>query len=36
MRKTVLDAVDGYHAVELDKESQLFTMFITEQEDTLT
>ena len=28
--KTVIDAVDSYHAVELDKESQLLTMFITE------
>ena len=28
--KTVLDAVDGYHAVELDEESQLLTMFITD------
>ena len=29
-KKTVIDAVDGYHAVELDKESQLLTMFTTE------
>ena len=29
-KKTVIDAVDGYHAVELDKESQPLTMFITE------
>ena len=29
-KKTVIDAVDGYHAVELDEESQPLTMFITE------
>ena len=29
-RKTVLDAVDGYHSVPLDEESQLLTTFITE------
>ena len=28
--KTVLDAVDGYHAIILNKESQLLTRFITE------
>ena len=28
--KTVLDAVDGYHAIALDKESQPLTTFITE------
>ena len=28
--KTVLDAVDGYHAVSLDAESQPLTTFITE------
>ena len=28
--KTVLDAVDGYHAVALDEESQPLTTFITE------
>ena len=28
--KTILDAVDGYQAVELDKESQDLTAFITE------
>ena len=28
--KTVLDAVDGYHSVELDEESQPLTTFITE------
>ena len=28
--KTVIDAVDGYHAVELDKDSQGYTTFITE------
>ena len=27
--KTILDAVDGYQAVELDEESQLLTTFIT-------
>ena len=27
--KTVIDAVDGYHAIPLDKESQLLTTFIT-------
>ena len=29
-KKTVLDATDSYHSVELDDESQLLTMFITE------
>ena len=29
-KKTVIDAVDGYHAVQLDEESQLLTTFITE------
>ena len=29
-KKTVLDAVDGYHAKELDEESQPLTIFITE------
>ena len=29
-KKTVLDAVDGYHAIPLDKESQPLTTFITE------
>ena len=29
-KKTVLDAVDGYHAVALDEESQNLTTFITE------
>ena len=29
-KKTVLDAVDGYHSVLLDKYSQLLTTFITE------
>ena len=29
-KKTVLDAVDGYHSVPLDKESQPLTTFITE------
>ena len=29
-KKTVLDAVDGYHSVILDEESQLLTTFITE------
>ena len=29
-KKTVLDAVDGYFAIELDKESQPLTTFITE------
>ena len=29
-KKTVLDAIDGYHAVALDTESQPLTMFITE------
>ena len=28
--KTVLDAVDGYHAIKLDEESQWITMFITQ------
>ena len=28
--KTVLDMVDGYHAIALDKESQTVTNFITE------
>lgn len=28
--KTVLDAVDGYHAIALDKESQPLTTIITE------
>ena len=31
-KKTILDATDSYHAVELDEESQLLTMFITEWE----
>ena len=30
-KKTVLDAVDGYHAVALDEESQNLTTFITER-----
>ena len=29
-KKTVLDATDSYHSIELDEESQLLTMFITE------
>ena len=29
-KKTVIDAVDGYHSVALDLESQLLTTFITE------
>ena len=29
-KKTVLDAVDGYHSIPLDKESQPLTTFITE------
>ena len=29
-KNTVLDAVDGYHSVILDEESQLLTTFITE------
>jgi len=29
-KKSVFDAVDGYHSVELDPESQPLTMFITE------
>ena len=29
-KKTVIDAVDGYHAVPLDRESQPLTTFITE------
>ena len=29
-KKTVIDAVDGYHAIELDEESQPLTTFITE------
>ena len=29
-KKTVLDAVDGYHFMPLDKESQPLTIFITE------
>ena len=29
MYKTLLDAVDGYQAVELDEESQKLTRFIT-------
>ena len=28
-KKTVLDAVEGYHAVSLDEESQHLTTFIT-------
>ena len=30
MRKTVIDAVDGYHSVMLDERSQPLTTFITE------
>lgn len=30
MKKTTFDAVDGYHSVELDEESQKLTTFITE------
>ena len=29
-KKTVLDAVDGYHSIELDEESRFLTMFLTE------
>jgi len=29
-KKTVFDAVDGYHAVQLDEESRHLTTFITE------
>ena len=29
-KKTVLDATDSYHSIELDEESQHLTMFITE------
>lgn len=29
-KKTVFDAVDGYHSIKLDKESQPLTTFITE------
>ena len=29
-KKTVLDATDSYHSIELDEESQYLTMFITE------
>ena len=29
-KKTALDAVDGYHLISLDKESQLITTLITE------
>ena len=29
-KKTVLDAVDGYHSIPLDEESQPLTTFITE------
>ena len=29
-KKTVVDAVDGYHAIKLDTESQALTTFITE------
>ena len=29
-KKTVLDATDSYHSIELDEESQMLTMFITE------
>ena len=29
-RKTILDAVDGYHAIEPDAQSQPLTTFITE------
>ena len=29
-KNTVIDAVDGYHAVELDAKSQPLTTFITE------
>lgn len=28
-KKTIVDAVDGYHSVILDEESQLLTTFIT-------
>ena len=28
--KTIIDATDGYHGIELDEESQLLTVFITE------
>ena len=31
-KKRVLDAVDGYHSVPLDKESQPLTTFLTERE----
>ena len=30
MKKTVLDATDGYHSIELDEESRPLTTFITE------
>ena len=29
-KKTILDAMDGYHAIELDAESQPLATFITE------
>ena len=29
-KRTVTDAVDGYHAIPLDQESQKLTIFITE------
>ena len=35
-KKTVLDAVDGYHSVPLDKASPPLTTFITEWEDSCT
>ena len=31
-KETVLDAIDGYHSIPLDKESQPLTTFITEWE----
>ena len=30
IKKTVVDATDGYHAIELDEESKPLTTFITE------
>ena len=32
-KKTILDAVDGFHAIELDEASCKLTTFITEWED---